>query len=154
MDDTTHSENGAPARNSVWSAFADQQESSDLVGLRVLVIDDEDAILELFALMITALGGVAVRASTADEAKRRLAADEGFDVVVTDLVMPGTTGRSFLDWLAVEHGRLPVVAMSGIPEQNDRAAERPNVRTVLDKPFTPGELLAAIRLAATPLAPA
>ena len=148
MDGTTNTNDEATRRNKLWDAFAEQQESSDLAGLRILVVDDEDAIVELFALMITALGGVPVRAAAVDEAKRKLAGGDDVDVVLTDLVMPGTTGRSFLTWLAVEHPWLPVVAMSGIPEQNDRAAEQPNVRTVLDKPFTPMELVAAIRLAA------
>lgn len=141
FDDT---EDEKSVRGTIWESFADRQESSELVGLRVLVVDDEDAIVDLFSLMITALGGLAVRASTADEAMKKLAGDAGVDVVLTDLVMPGTSGRSFLDWLAVEQTELPVVAMSGIPEQNDRAAERPNVRAVLDKPFTPAELVAAI----------
>lgn len=69
------------------------------------------------------------------------------DVVLTDLVMPGMTGRAFIDWLAECNPNVPVVAMTGIPEQGVRAATRANVRAVLDKPFTADKLLAALDVA-------
>lgn len=131
-----------------------EHEPTGLAGLRVLVVDDEDQIVELLSLVIRTSGGVARGAATADQAIAKLTTDAVVDVVVTDLVMPGTTGRGLLDWLAVEHPHVPVVAMSGIPEQNDSAARRSNVRAVLDKPFTPAELVAAIRLAVRAGSPA
>jgi len=71
-----------------------------------------------------------------------------FDVVVTDLVMPGLTGRKFLDWLAEAHPGTPVVAMSGVPDQVRAAASRANVRATLDKPFTVTALIEAVSAAA------
>lgn len=119
----------------------------DLAGLRVLVVDDEDDIVEAAGLVIGAAGGIGTGARDADDAREQLAAG-GIDVVVTDLVMPGTTGRRFLDLLAAEHPHLPVVSMSGVPEQAAHASRRPNVRAVLDKPFTTDRLLEAILTAA------
>jgi two-component system, cell cycle sensor histidine kinase and response regulator CckA len=69
------------------------------------------------------------------------------DVVLTDLVMPGITGREFLGWLAAHRPGLAVVTMSGVPDQVDAAERRPNVRAVLDKPFSAGELLHALTTA-------
>ena len=120
-----------------------------LDGLRVLIVDDEDAIVELASLVVSEAGGEAFGAPDADAAERILQA-EHIDVVVSDLVMPGTTGREFLDRLFATWPGIPVVAMSGVPEQGSHAARRANVRATLDKPFTTERLLAAVRLAATP----
>ena len=118
-----------------------------LDALRVLVVDDHDDIVQVATLVVETAGGVAFGARDADEARDLLAAEE-VDVVVTDLVMPGTTGRKLLDALESEHPTLPVVAMSGVPEQGAHAAQRPNVKAALDKPFTSDRLLDAILLAA------
>ena len=65
-------------------------------------------------------------------------------MIVSDLVMPGTSGREFLNWLGDNRPDIPVVAMSGIPEQGAHAARRPNVRATLDKPFTAEQLVSAV----------
>jgi len=117
-----------------------------LTGLRVLILDDEDDIVELASLVIDHAGGIPSGAHDVETAKEVLARTE-VDVVLSDLVMPGTSGREFLDWLTVAHPALPVVAMSGVPEQSAHAARRANVRSTLDKPFSPERLLAALRQA-------
>ena len=122
----------------------------DLAGLRVLVVDDEVEIVELASLVITSAGGIPIGAHDAVEA-RRVLTDQEVDVVVTDLVMPGTTGRAFLDGLELSHPTLPAVAMSGVPVQGASASQRSNVVATLDKPFTAEELLAAITVAAAGL---
>ena len=119
----------------------------DLAGLRVLVVDDEEEIVELASLVITSAGGTPIGAHDAVEA-RRVLTDQAVDVVVTDLVMPGTTGRVFLDGLELSHPTLPAIAMSGVPVQGVSASHRTNVVATLDKPFTAEELLAAIMIAA------
>jgi len=122
----------------------------DLDGLRVLVVDDEDEIVELASLVIASAGGIPLGAHDAVEAREVLAKRE-LDVVVTDLVMPGTTGRAFLEGLEQSHPDLPAVAMSGVPEQGTNASRRTNVVATLDKPFTAEELLTAITVAAAGL---
>lgn len=133
-----------------WTAegIVEAEAPAGLAGLRVLIVDDEDAIVELASLVVTEAGGVALGARDAVDAQRVLGRAD-VDVVVSDLVMPGTTGREFLGWLAENRPDVPVVAMSGIPEQGAHAARRTNVRATLDKPFTAPQLLAAILLAAS-----
>ncbi len=118
-----------------------------LQGMRVLIVDDEDAIVDLAALVVSDAGGVALGATDALDAQRLLDGSP-VDVVVSDLVMPGTSGREFLGWLGANLSTVPVVAMSGIPEQGAHAARRANVRATLDKPFTADQLIAAILTAA------
>jgi PAS domain S-box-containing protein len=119
-----------------------------LDGLRVLIVDDEDDIVDLASLVVSEAGGVALGATDALDAQRLLDESE-VDVIVSDLVMPGTSGREFLGWLGANRSTVPVVAMSGIPEQGAHAARRANVRATLDKPFTAERLVTAI-LAAAP----
>lgn len=111
---------------------------------RVLIVDDEAAIVDAASMVVARAGGIALGAGGAEEARGVLERGD-VDLVVTDLVMPGTTGREFLTWLERERPQLPVVAMSGIPEQGGAAAARSNVRAALDKPFTADKLLDAIR---------
>lgn len=117
-----------------------------LDGLRVLVVDDEDDIVELATLVIARAGGTAFGATDALDAQAVLD-ESAVDVVVTDLMMPGTPGREFLGWLGVNRSAIPVVAMSGVPEQGARATRFANVRVALDKPFTSERLIDAIRAA-------
>jgi two-component system, cell cycle sensor histidine kinase and response regulator CckA len=119
-----------------------------LDGLRVLIVDDEDEIVDLAALVVSGAGGIALGATDALDAQRLLD-DSPVDVIVSDLVMPGTSGREFLGWLGANLSSVPVVAMSGIPEQGAHAARRANVRATLDKPFTADQLIAAILTAAS-----
>lgn len=127
--------------------------AGEIAGLRILVVDDDDQIVETLSRVLAASGAVAIGAATVDAAMERIR-DLSVDVVVTDLVMPGTTGRHFIEWLATTYPDIPVVAISGIPEQNARAADRPNVRATLAKPLSITDLLEAIRLAATADPPA
>jgi two-component system, cell cycle sensor histidine kinase and response regulator CckA len=120
----------------------------NLDGVRVLIVDDEDEIVDLAALVVSGAGGIALGATDALDAQRLLD-DAPVDVIVSDLVMPGTSGREFLCWLGANRSNIPVVAMSGIPEQGAHAARRANVRATLDKPFTAESLIAAILAAAT-----
>lgn len=72
-----------------------------LKGARVLVVDDEAFLLEC---LVDALGGwgMEVAASTrGDEAIRKLEAGT-FDLIVSDIRMPGLSGVELYDWLKVQ----------------------------------------------------
>lgn len=124
---------------------------TELRGTRVLVVDDDDEVSSICQLALATWGAEATVAHDAQEACRLLAAGD-VDVIVTDLVMPGLTGRRFLDGLAQTHPLLPIVAMSGVPDQVRAAATRPNVRAVLDKPFSVTALVEAIATATAAIA--
>ncbi len=70
-------------------------------GSRALVVDDESFLLEC---LVDALGawGMEVASSTrGDEAIQQLEAGE-FDVIVSDIRMPGLSGMDLYDWLKVQ----------------------------------------------------
>lgn len=83
-------------------------------GLRVLVVEDNSS-LGLFAIeMLTDLGYNPVLASDAQAALDRIAEDaEHFDVMFTDVVMPGMSGIELAQRVRSLYPDLPVVLTSG-----------------------------------------
>jgi CheY-like chemotaxis protein len=107
----------------------------------LLVVDDERPILRLIATLLRADHSVI----TAESGIEALAIFESyprqFDLIVTDVTMPGMTGLELVARLEALHNRrLPVLFVTG-------ASDYPidPDRTVLPKPFTPAALKAAVR---------
>jgi CheY-like chemotaxis protein len=81
-----------------------------LVGLTVLVVDDDEGSLDYFAMALRAAGAVVVTASTAIEALG-VVQDQRPDVVLSDIAMPGQDGY----WLVREIRGLPDAAVRSVP---------------------------------------
>ena len=79
---------------------------------RVLLVDDDDQLRRLTARMLRNAGYHVVPAACGPDALAE-ARRETFDVVLTDLVMPGMSGRDLARELVQEHPRLRVIFMSG-----------------------------------------
>jgi CheY-like chemotaxis protein len=95
-----------------------------LNGLRVLVVDDDEDTMELFAAVLAACGADVSTAPRALEALSRLA-NRPADVVLSDIAMPGGDGY----WLVREIRQLadalvrgvPVVAVTAFGHEHSRA---------------------------------
>jgi DNA-binding response OmpR family regulator len=70
----------------------------------------------------------------------------GIDVVVTDMRMPFCSGLDVLKKLRVAHHPTPVVVMTAFGEKGLRDQVHELGGLLLDKPFTPQALRAAVRL--------
>jgi CheY-like chemotaxis protein len=83
-------------------------------GKRVLVAEDESAVLEVLETVLVTAGYDVVSAPTGDVAKALFEADPTFDLLVTDIVMPGSLqGTGLSKALRAVNADLPVVFMSG-----------------------------------------
>ncbi len=82
--------------------------------VRVLLADDEPAILQLYAWMLTAAGYDVVTAANGVEASARLTSAD-FDVIVTDIAMPGADGLQLLRTARERDLDVPVILMSASP---------------------------------------
>ncbi len=79
---------------------------------RVLVIDDEQIIRDLMLEILEEAGYVAVGAPTAERALELLD-DPDFQLVVSDVIMPGLSGLELLEEVRARRPSLPVVLVTG-----------------------------------------
>jgi EAL domain-containing protein (putative c-di-GMP-specific phosphodiesterase class I) len=78
---------------------------------RVLIIDDEPAVLRVIGLLLERNGFSVASASNAREGLSLLA-EKGFDVVLTDIIMPELSGLDFLRELRQHDLDVPVILMT------------------------------------------
>ena len=86
--------------------------SNDAKVARVLVVDDDAAVRELVAAMLESGGYPVAVASNGREALAMLASD-GFEVIITDLVMPEQEGIETIKLIRRDYPAVKVIAMSG-----------------------------------------
>lgn len=128
---------------------ADQTVSSPALPIRVLLVEDEGTVRTVAMRILQRRGFAVLVASSAQDALTMLAASDGVDVIVSDVMMPGMTGLELAERVAATDSPPPVVLMSGYatPQLNPTDLTRLAVR-FLPKPFTPDELESSIRQAA------
>ena len=82
----------------------------------ILVVDDDDVIRETLDELLSANHSV----QTADTAEAALSKLEGqrFDVVLTDISMPGLNGMELLKRVVENHPGTPVIIISGHSDQD------------------------------------
>ncbi|MGD8859038.1 MAG: PAS domain-containing protein [Myxococcales bacterium] len=118
----------------------DEAQRAEASAGRVLVVDDLRQVRRVAALSLRGAGYAVAEAADAEEALSLI--DRGhFDLVLTDVRMPGRDGVQLAEELAERRPGLPVVLMSGYA---DAPVERTGL-TVLFKPFSPDRLLAEVR---------
>ncbi|MFL6565012.1 MAG: PAS domain S-box protein [Burkholderiales bacterium] len=115
-------------------------------GERVLVVDDEEALMAVTSETLKRLGYEP--AAFPDGAKALAEFEsrpERFDVVITDEVMPGLTGTEFASSVRRRRRDLPIVLVSGYigPMMSERALAA-GVDAILKKPVQSRELAAAL----------
>lgn len=115
-------------------------------GKRILYLDDEEAMVVLVQRMLNRLGYRTSGYVSAQEALRAVrASPEAFDIVVSDLNMPGLSGLDVAGELRRIRPDLPVVITSGyITEEVRIEALQRGVRRVVYKPNTVDELCQVI----------
>ncbi len=116
-------------------------------GQHVLYIDDEEALVFLVTRMLERLGYRVSGYTRAAAALAAVRADPSqFDLVVTDLNMPGMSGLEVARELARLRPDLPVVLASGyITEELRALAPEAGVRQLMYKPNTVDELCAVVQ---------
>jgi CheY-like chemotaxis protein len=110
---------------------------------RILLINDEPDLLQMCQMVLESEGHSAEATTVASRAVEL--ATKGVDLVLLDLVMPGTTGELVLRMLreSLETREIPIVIMSALADAPERAKAM-GADAFLGKPFTPASLLEAI----------
>jgi CheY-like chemotaxis protein len=112
---------------------------------RILLVEDEMAVRELLEEALASQGFEVSSAETGEQAAL-LAAHETFDLLLTDIDLPGMNGAQLAASLRERTPELSVLMMSGFPEDGVLEQARPNDRRILlRKPFTTAQLISRIR---------
>ncbi len=114
-------------------------------GERILVVEDEDAAREALRDILRSLGYEVIAAASGEEAGT-LPVEEPFDVLLTDLMLPGIGGTQLAAGLQERWPSLRTILMSGYTEDEAvrKGTSEGNIR-FLQKPFDIAHLAREIR---------
>lgn len=138
-----------PVRLSKQSIVKAEKQELDLsrppAEFSVLIVDDEPAQQSLLKELIKSSGMKAQTANNGKEALEKLD-EEKFDLILTDIQMPQMDGFELLSRLKAssETREIPVIALSGKPDTNNRQYLELGFSGSLLKPYTSGNLLELI----------
>ena len=111
----------------------------------ILVVDDDQEIRQLLQAYLEQNG---YRVTTVGEGKtmNRVLEDQRIDLVVLDLMLPGTDGLELCRNLRVK-SRIPIIMLTARGDEMDRILGlEMGADDYLPKPFNPRELLARIKV--------
>jgi CheY-like chemotaxis protein len=118
---------------------------------RVLIAEDDDEMRRFLAKVLDAAGYAAVECRSGIDLFARLEAFVGrravldFDVIISDIIMPGPTGLEILEALHDHTGFPPMILITAFGDKGTHArAKKAGAAAVLDKPFGIDELLAKL----------
>jgi two-component system KDP operon response regulator KdpE len=118
--------------------------SADTRPLRILVVDDEPAMVGAVSALVGSAGHQVVTAYDGDTALRRLS-EERPDLVLLDLAMPGRDGVEVVR-LARETSDVPIIILTGETDELAKVeALDAGADDYVTKPFGRQELMARIR---------
>ena len=114
-------------------------------GETILVVDDDVAVRKVATQQLAALGYATIEAGSAAEALEFFAADTPFDLLFTDVVMPGSMNGVDLARIAREKRRnLKVLLTSGYPDLKTRHESFQNI-AMIKKPYRGDDLRRALQ---------
>ena len=147
-----------PGKGSCFAIFLPRVESPAVVdqpseapiprgrGERVLVVDDEEALMAVTSEVLKRLGYAPTAVADGTAALAAFDAAGGhFDALITDEVMPGLTGTELAAALRARKAELPILLVSGYigPMMTERALAA-GVNAILKKPVQSREIASAL----------
>jgi CheY-like chemotaxis protein len=121
---------------------------------KVLVVDDDPVVRKSFDRVLTSKGYAVITAESGEEALRKLS-EEKYDVVYTDIRMPGMSGLDVAEQVKAKRPWTPVVIITGYgSDAAESRAKAAGVVSFLHKPLSPEMIEGSAReaLAAPPAA--
>jgi CheY-like chemotaxis protein len=115
-----------------------------LAGVSILVVDDEPDSRQLAARLFEDRGAVVTTSASAHEALE-LATTRRFDVIVSDIGMPGRDGYELMKDCRARGVTTPAIALTAYARREDRTqALSSGYQAHVAKPVEAAELLAAV----------
>jgi two-component system cell cycle sensor histidine kinase/response regulator CckA len=137
---------------SVLAPIAEQSSETRVVrshrtGETILVVEDEVLVLDVATRILSLEGYQVLVASCGAAAIALIAGHPGrIDLLLTDVVMPGLTGRALAEWMSEARPEIRVLYMSGYPESviASQGVIDQGISFVA-KPFTAADLIDHVR---------
>ena len=108
---------------------------------KLLLIDDDESVLANLCYFLSDKKYDVSSASDGLEGLKLLETEEqGFDLVITDLVMPNISGVGLIAIIKKKFPSLPVIAITGWGEHPETLATEAQADQILEKPFELSEL--------------
>ncbi|HYQ47286.1 MAG TPA: response regulator [Polyangiaceae bacterium] len=116
------------------------------VGRRVVLAEDDGAMREMLATVLGEAGYQVTTVNDGAELHRLLHEPPGarFDLIVTDVNMPGASGLDVIDRLRQHGDNTPVILVTAFPQTDIRARAHDLGLRLLAKPFELDTLRAAV----------
>ena len=112
------------------------------VGPSVLVVDDDDRMREFMRASLELEGYAVLEAGNAEEGFAALDGEQPPQLILLDVMMPGTDGWEMLQRIQERHGAIPVIMFSGqVDEATAGEAARRGADDFVGKPFDPQQLI-------------
>jgi putative nucleotidyltransferase with HDIG domain len=112
---------------------------------RILIVDDEEAVRDVVKALLERSGYAATVVASAEQALTQLQQDPDYDLVLSDIMMPGTDGLSLLEQICTDYPGMPVVICSAVHDIHvaTNAFRRGAIDYIL-KPFERAELQSVV----------
>jgi diguanylate cyclase (GGDEF)-like protein/PAS domain S-box-containing protein len=115
-----------------------------LMQSRILIVEDEEAISEVYCKLIADAGFQVFPAENYDQAIAVV--DSSIDLALLDVHLAGESGLDILDYIRKKHPSCPVIMVSGdTDKENTIAALRRGAVEYLEKPVRPQKLIDTIK---------
>jgi len=112
------------------------------VGPSVLVVDDDERMREFMRANLELEGYAVLEAGNAEEGFAALEGGQPPQLILLDVMMPGTDGWEMLQRIQERHGAIPVIMFSGqVDEQSAQHAAERGASAFVGKPFDPQQLI-------------
>ena len=109
--------------------------------LKILIIDDEEPILSNLCYFLNEKGYDVTSASDGLKGLKLFKEDpKGFDLIITDIVMPKLSGMSLISIIKKKSPNTPIIAITGWGEYPEALALESQANKVFSKPFELSEI--------------
>lgn len=113
--------------------------------MRILVAEDEPIMLKTIELRLRKDGHVVITADNGRDALAKIEQEE-LDLVITDIMMPYSSGLEIVGKVKAEKKMIPIIVLSAMGQENV-VVEAFNLGAddYITKPFSPNELSMRVR---------
>jgi putative two-component system response regulator len=120
---------------------AGHESVADVSGARLIIVDDEEPIRRMLARLLGRNGYICETAADAERAQAMME-EQQFDLLLTDMDMPGISGLDLIMHVAQDHPDTAAVMVTGMDDTTlAHAALEIGAYGYIIKPFEPNEVL-------------